>query len=67
MTYVVRLLMVCFSAPSQKYIIPARRRSSIPAGQTFKLGAPHLRKGRQEATDFFLRERKDGSCFAPPL
>jgi hypothetical protein len=45
MTYAVRLLMVCFSAPSQKYIIPARRRSSIPAGQTFKLGAPHLIKG----------------------
>jgi hypothetical protein len=59
--------MVWFSAPSQKYIIPARRRSSIPAGQTFKLGAPHLIKGGQEATDFFLRERKGDGCFTHPL
>ncbi|MCX9086693.1 MAG: hypothetical protein OIN90_03930 [Candidatus Methanoperedens sp.] len=64
--YAVRLLMVCFSAPPQKYIIPTRKWSSIPAGQTFKLGAPHLIKGRQ-ATDFFLRERKGDDCFAHPL
>jgi len=60
LTYAVRLLMVCYSAPSQKYIIPARRRSNIPAGQTFKLDAPHLIKGGQQATDFFLREWKGG-------
>jgi hypothetical protein len=50
-----------------KYIIPARWRSSIPAGQTFKLDAPHLIKGGQEMTDFGLGELKGGSCFAHPL
>jgi len=54
----------------KKYIILMRPRrnilfppAGIPAGQTFKLGAPRLIKDVQQATDIhFLHERKIGNC-----